>query len=498
METLLSLDFGTGGVKALLSSPGGRQLALRQEGYPFSRNQGGHMEQDPQDWWRAAVAACAALRQEFPGEYAGVCAIGLCAQMHGPVLLDGHGEPVGGCITWCDTRCAKEAAGLQKLLGEALFERLQNPASCAYTAPKLLWLLRHEPERMERAATVLFCKDYIRYRLTGELASDHTDASGSLLYDFETNAWSDEAIRALGLRPTLFPGLLPSFAAGGSLCRESAAALALPQGIPVAVGAGDLACSVLGSGLTQAGEALLNLGTAGQVLSLGAPGAGCAKGSYLFSFLSPGSRFSLCALPSAAYCLRWFLEQVGELPARSGEEAALSPFARLDRYAAESEAGARGVLFAPYLNGTGSPYFDEGTRGAFLGLGSGHTRQDLCRALLEGVGYGVRDCFEALGGAGRIRTLCLSGGGARSGLWRQILADILGHDLLLPAGEQATAAGACRLAYLAACGQAPAPSGDGMGGERVAFRPAQHARYEREYRRYRRAYPLLRQLREDA
>lgn len=449
MDTVLALDFGTQGAKGMLLDSRGGSLAIARAAYGFRMIGAGVMEQSPEDWWEACTKICMALRQSHPAEYGAVCAVGVCGQMHGAVLIDKDGNHIDNCIVWCDTRSTLEAKEIEALFGKALCERLINKPVSFYTAPKLLWIARHRPQALARARKILFCKDYIRYRISGKAATDHSDASGSLLYDFQKKRWSGEAIRALGLHEDLFAKICDSCVPVAAVNHSGAALLGLREGTPIAAGAGDLACSILGSGLSAGEQALVNLGTAGQVLALHGE---CApvQGGYTFEFLDDQISFSLHAIPSAAYCLRWFMENVTCMEKETANSTGENPFALMDRLAQTSPPGAGGLLFAPYLNGTGSPYFDDRTRGAFVGLTAGHTKADMTRAILEGVCYGICDCLEAAGGVNRFKRIYFSGGGAGSALWRSIMADTLGREIFCPVCRETACVGAGLIAGTAA------------------------------------------------
>ena len=252
MDTVLALDFGTQGVKALLVDAHGALLARRYAHYPFSMNRGGLMEQRPGDWVDAAIATIASLRDCEGFQH--IAAVGLSGHMHGVVPLDASGAPTYDCILWCDTRCGEQLGRVGARLSSQTLSSLQNPLATAYTMGKLVWLREHVPQAWDRTRRVLYCKDYIRFLLTGEQATDYSDASGSLLYDFAQNCWSLEACEAAGISPVLLPQILPSCVPAGRVTQEAARSFGLSAGIPVAVGSGDLAASLLGSGVSGEGE----------------------------------------------------------------------------------------------------------------------------------------------------------------------------------------------------------------------------------------------------
>lgn len=438
---VLALDFGTQGLKGLLLDEAGDLAAMASHAYGFALNRGGQMEQSPSAWCEALSAVLTALRCQDQERFRRILAIGITGQMHGVVALDREGKPLGNVIVWCDTRAEREAVEMRDALPTALRERLENPFVSAYTAPKLLWMRAHQPEQFTKTHKILWCKDYMGYLLTGEMHTDPSDASGSLLYDFHSRDWCGEALAALEISRSLLPDILSPEAAGGRVSHAAAVAFGLPEGIPVAVGAGDLACSVLGSGVSGDDQILVNLGTAGQVLTLHPSRVSRDPGGYLFNYLSKDECMTLFAIPSAAYCLRWFLERVATDIVEHGEIDAA--FARLCDLAATCPPGADGLLFAPYLSGTGSPYFDARARGAFVGLTAGHGRETMARAIMEGVCFGIRDC---LSDAHRFAQVLFTGGGAKSALWGQILSDVLAREVICPDVLEAAGAGAGLLA----------------------------------------------------
>lgn len=492
MEIILALDFGTQGVKALLVNAESKLLEVSQVHYGFSCNQNGWMEQRPQDWENAAVQAIAALKQKRPDEVEKICAIGLSGHMHGIVAMDAKGLPLYDCILWCDTRSAEQMAHFHSLLTVSAQERLRNPFATAYSAGKLLWLREKCPDRWAKLETFLFCKDYIRYRLTGEMATDYCDASGSLLYNFDTDGWDDEACRAIGFSACKLPPILSSSAIAGKVTPQAAQKFQLKAGIPVAVGTGDLAASLLGSGVSAAREALINLGTAGQVLALAPRGRRQTPGGYQFKFSDAQTDMILFALPTAAYCARWFVERICPFLQAQADAQGISVFSHLHSLAAQSPAGANDLLFAPWLSGTGSPYQDDAIRGAWIGLDSSHTYQDLARAMLEGVAMGIRQCIDAAGGTGQFDRICLAGGGAKSYLWRTMISCVLNSRLFCPVVSEAAGMGAAKLAMRAVGLQTAASP---WIGEYVAGETMETAVYQRLYAHYEKVYGALKTLR---
>lgn len=426
MTALVGLDVGTSGVKAIAIDPAGAVLAVREESYRLSTPRPGWAEQDPEDWWQAAQAALAAL--DVPG----IAGIGLSGQMHGLVALDAADRVLRPAILWNDQRTGPQCQQIEERIGLGrLIARTGNRALAGFTAPKLLWLREHEPDVHARIARILLPKDYVRLRLTGEHATDVSDASGTLLFDVARRAWSDEVLAALEVPEAWLPPALESPAVSG----------ATADGIPVAAGGGDQAAGALGVGIAGPGPASIVLGTSGVVFSaLPAFRADPQARVHAFCHAVPGGWHAMGVMLSAAGSLRWLRDTA-------------APGAGFDRLVAEAAAwapGTDGLQFLPYLSGERTPVADPDARGAFVGLALGHDRGALVRAVLEGVAYGLRDSLDLVRGlgvaadAGRV-----SGGGARSDLWLAILASVLGIPLERAAVEEGAAYGAALLGGVA-------------------------------------------------
>jgi xylulokinase len=474
--TLVGLDVGTTGVKALAISAEGEILARAERGYELSTPRIGWAEQDPEDWWSAAEAALSAL------ETTSMAAIGLSGQMHGLVALDSDARVLRPAILWNDQRTAAECAEIEERIGlERLIELTGNRALTGFTAPKLLWLRRHEAEVYGRIAYVLLPKDYVRLRLTGERTSDVADASGTLLFDVARRRWSEEVLTALELDPGWLPPALESPAISGRT----------DDGVPVAAGAGDQPAAALGVGVDRPGPLSVVLGTSGVVLTaLPAFAADPEARVHAFCHAVPDLWQAMGVMLSAAGSLRWLRDAlVGE----SYEE--------LTREAARWPPGAEGLLFQPYLAGERTPHADPTARGAFAGLSLRHDRGALVRAVLEGVAFGLRDSLELLRALGVEPTVGrVSGGGARSELWLRIVASVLGIPLERTAVEEGSAFGAALLGGVAA--GVFSSAGDAVERcvrirERIDPDPAWQEAYDAGYARFRRLYPALRPLEDE-
>jgi xylulokinase len=424
--TLVGVDVGTTGVKALALSPEGEVLATATRGYPLSTPRAGWAEQDPEDWWRAAEAALAEVSAGRD-----VAGVGLSGQMHGLVVLDAADRVIRPAILWNDQRTAAECAEIEERVGfERLVELTGNRALTGFTAPKLLWLRRHEPDAYARVARVMLPKDYVRLRLTGEWAIDASDASGTLLLDVGRRVWSDEVLEALDLPAAWLPPVLESPARAGAM-----------DGAPVAAGAGDQPAAAVGVGAVRPDVLSVVLGTSGVVLApLPAYAHDPAGRVHAFCHAVPGAWQAMGVMLSAAGSLAWFHER-------------LAPDVPFDGLVAEAdrwEPGAGGLVFLPYLAGERTPHADPDARGAFAGLELRHDRGALIRAVLEGVAFGLRDCLDVLRPLGVEGTAArVSGGGARGGLWLGIVASALDLPLELTASEEGSAFGAALLGGVA-------------------------------------------------
>jgi xylulokinase len=462
MTTLVGLDVGTTGVKAVAISPEGEVLATDEESYPLSTPHPGWAEQDPKDWWRAAQAVL--TRLPF-----GEVRLGFSGQMHGLVCLDDADRVLRPAILWNDQRTAAECEEVEQRIGlERLIELTGNRALTGFTAPKLLWLRRHEPDVYGRIRRVLLPKDYVLLRLTGEHGIDAADASGTLLFDVRRRRWSDEVAEALEIPQEWLPPVSESTVHGG---------------------AGDQQAAALGVGVVEPGMLSVVLGTSGVVLAaLPEYRAEPQARVHVFCHAVPGTWEAMGVMLSAAGALQWFRD-------------ALAPGASFDQLAAEADEwppGAEGLTFLPYLSGERTPHADPSARAVFEGLSLRHGRGGLVRAVLEGVAYGLRDSLELLRELGvDARTGRASGGGARSRLWLEIVASVLGLPLELTEVEEGSAYGAALLAGVSNgvfASAREAVDACVRVRDRVEPNEAWARVYEEGYARYRALYPAVKSL----
>jgi xylulokinase len=442
--TLLGVDLGTSSVKVVLTDPHGRILDQATESYLVRRPHPGWAETDPQVWWDAIVSAVARLGTT-PGQVAG---IGLSGQMHGVVLCTADATPVRPAVLWSDTRSEAEL-DLYRRLPMPVQARLGNPVTAGMAGPHLAWLHRNEPEVLERARWALQPKDWVRARLTGEVAAEPSDASGTLLYDVSTQDWDATVIDALEIPRSLLPPILPhSGVAAGTLSPTAAADLGLPAGLPVAAGAADTAAAALGTGLLVPGRTQLTIGTGVQIVSIvSGPGTHDAASpstadaeppvTHLCRDATPHGWYAMAASLTGGHTLDWVRHLLGAT--------------WTELYAAADRRPQTGdPIFVPHLVGERTPHLDSTLRGSWTGLGADHTRSDLLYAAVEGVAFATADAFDALPGSDTVDGLLLAGGGTTSPPLRALLADVLGQPLDAVDVPGASARGAGLLGAIAA------------------------------------------------
>lgn len=444
MACVLGIDVSTTATKAILVDEGGGVAGIGVAEYGVSVPHPGWSEQDPALWWDGTCAAIAtAMRAAGIGPDE-VAAVGLTGQMHGAVLLDARGEVLRPAILWNDQRTAEECDLMRERIGaERLVAITGNDALTGFTAPKLLWVQRHEPETWRRVAHVLLPKDYIRYRMTGACAMDKADGAGTQLFELAARDWSSEVLAALEIDPALMPPTYEGPEVTGEVSAAAGAACGLRAGTPVVAGGGDQSANAVGVGAVAPGVVALSLGTSGVVFAAtDRPLYDPLGRVHAFCHAVPGRWHMMSVMLSAAGSLRWFRD-------------ALAPgvgYAAVTEEAGEVPAGSDGLFFLPYLTGERNPHPDPDARGAFVGLTVQHDRRHMTRAVLEGVAYGLRDGLELMVAAGMSRPTQVraSGGGIASPLWRQILADVLGVQIGTMKTTEGAAYGAALLAAVGA------------------------------------------------
>ncbi len=477
----LGVDLGTSSVKAVLVDGEQRVVGSASRPLGISRPAPGYSEQDPEDWWRALLDVVDRLRAEHAEAIAAVQAIGLSGQMHGAVLLDAESTVLRPCILWNDVRATEECRDFERAFPESRAVT-GNLAMPGFTAPKLLWVRKHEPALFARVARVLLPKGWVRFRLTGELIEDMSDASGSLWLDVGARDWSDAALSATNLTRAMMPRLVEGSAPAGTLSPDLAARWGMSRPPLLAGGAGDNAAGAVGLGAIQPGSAFVSLGTSGVLWATTERFVPYPQAAvHAFCHALPGTWHQMGVTLSAAASLAWWAGVAGRT------EAAL--LAEMAEPRAPSPA-----LFLPYLSGERTPYNDGVIRGAFAGLTHDVDRAGLTQAVLEGVAFSFRDCLDALAASGtRVADASVIGGGSRSRAWVAIIASALGIPLHRVAeGEHGGAFGAARLARLAVTGEEPsAVCTPPERTETVLPDPALSDAYARRLPRYRALYAAL-------
>ena len=447
MQHLLGLDVGTSGTKAVLIDTAGTVVGTATEEYALSTPQPLWSEQDPLDWWRATRRALSRVVRESGLQSETIVGLGLTGQMHGAVFLDSADHVLRPAMLWNDGRTAAECVAITERVGEErLLQIAGNPALTGFQAPKVLWVREHEREVYRRLARLLLPKDYIRYRLTGELATDVSDAAGTLLLDLNARDWSDEILQALEIPRAWLPKVFEGPAVTGRLGDELAAELRVPRGLPVIAGGGDNAAAAVGNGVIREGSITSSVGTSGVLFAHSDTVRLDPQGRlHTFCHAVPDAYHLMAVTLAAGGSLRWLRDTLA-----GANGSALS----YDQLAAEAEAvppGSEGLLFLPYLSGERTPHRDPLARGAFVGLTARHGRGHMARAVMEGVTYSLRDGLEIMRGMGLdVSEVRVTGGGARSPLWRQMQADVFATPITRMRAEEGPAFGAALLAGVGA------------------------------------------------
>jgi len=450
---LLGIDVGTTGSKALLIGTDGTVKASATTEYPMYTPQPLWAEQNPADWWAATVTSIRRVLDEGDVPPDQVAGVGLTGQMHGLVLLDAQGEVLRPCIMWNDQRTAVQCAAItQKVGAENVLRLTGNPVLPGFTAPKLIWVREHEPQVYAQIAKVLLPKDYARYRLTGGFFSEVSDASGTSMFDVGQRQWSDAMLEALDVPRGWLPEVTESPVVSAHVSARAAQETGLLEGTPVAGGGGDQAAQAVGTGIVAEGVVSATLGTSGVVFAASDTYRVEPKGRlHAFCHAVPGMWHLMGVMLSAAGSFRWYRDTLGDLERAQAETSERDPYDLLTEAAAQAPPGCEGLLFLPYLTGERTPYPDPNARGVFFGLTLRHRKAHLTRAVLEGVSYGLRDSLELMRGLGlSIEQVRASGGGARSPLWRQILADVFDTEIVTVNVTEGAAYGAALLAGVGA------------------------------------------------
>jgi xylulokinase len=485
----IGIDVGTSGLKALAVDESGKAAASALVEYGMQTPKPGWAEQDPKQWWEGLKKAISLLKKKVPRLDDSLSGIGLTGQMHSSVFLDAGFKVIRPAILWCDQRPARECEELIEKIGfERLVSLTLNRALTGFTLPKLLWLKNREPKNYARLKHLLVCKDYIRFKLTAELATEVSDASGTLMFDVQGRKWSNELIDKLGIDPTILPRCYESPEITGYLTKAAALELGLKPGVPVMGGGGDQAAGAVGNGIVEEGAALISIGTSGVVFAAHKKPL-LDKQARLHSFChaAPGLWHSMGVMLSAGGSLRWLRETLREV--KPGID-----YPEMTRLAKKTSTGANGLFFLPYLTGERTPHFDPFARGVFFGISLKNGLGDMARAVIEGVSFGLKDSVEIMKESGvKIKRFYLSGGGAKSEFWSQLLADILQSKIYRLKVDEGPSFGSAMLAMV---GTGIFPNVQNAGKQTLklkdSFDPELQTsrRYQELYQAWRTLYPM--------
>ena len=453
MRYTLGIDVGTSGTKAALFDENGRRAAAVTVDYPMYQPKNGWAEQSPEDWKRASLEASAAVVRKSGVDKKDIVGIGLTGQMHGLVMLDRDGNVLRNAIIWCDQRTGEECREIEETIGrKRLIEITANPALTGFTASKIMWVKKHEPEIFGRCRHILLPKDYIRYILTGEFATDVSDASGMQLLDVPGRCWSAEVAERLGIDISMLGKVYESPEITGYLSEKAAELTGLPVGIPVVAGAGDNAAAAVGEGVVKNGRAFTTIGTSGVVFAhsdeIRIDPAGRV---HTFCCAVPGAWHVMGVTQAAGLSLRWLRDNICTEEIHEAAEKGVEPYDIMCAEAEKTPIGADRLIYLPYLMGERTPHLDPDCRGAFVGLSAVHTRAHLIRAVLEGVCYSLNDCLSVLSEMGIAPDdMKVCGGGGKSVFWRQMLADVYGIPVSTVGSDEGPSLGAAILAMVGA------------------------------------------------
>lgn len=451
MKYVIGIDIGTSGTKTVLFDEKGTVIASKTIEYPMYQPQNGYAEQDPSDWYNAAVNTIKYVIEKSGVSADDIVGIGLSGQMHGLVMLDENNEVIRKSIIWCDQRTADEVEEMNRKIGrEKFIEITANPPLTGWTAAKILWVKNHEPENYARCRHILLPKDYIRFMLTGEYATEVSDASGMQLLDVPNRCWSEEICEKLGIDMSMLAKVYESCEVTGTVTEKVAALTGLKIGTPVVGGAGDNAAAAVGTGVVTDGKAFTTIGTSGVVF------AHTSKVS-----IDPNGRVHTCcaAVPNcwhvmgvtqgAGLSLKWFRDNFCNAEKETAKLMGVDEYYLMDKEAKTVPIGANRLLYLPYLMGERTPHLDPNARGMFFGLSAMHTKKDMLRAVMEGVAYSLRDCIEVFHEMNiSVSDMMACGGGGTSPLWRQMLADLYACPVKTASSKEGPALGVAILALV--------------------------------------------------
>ena len=500
MSIYLGIDIGTSGTKALVCRENGQILATATAEHPSYHPKPGWSEQQPEDWWKSSVESTKAAIAKAKVAASEIKGVGLSGQMHGSVFLDKNHRVLRRALLWNDQRTAAECSEIEARAGgrAKLIQMVSNPAFTGFTAPKILWVRNHEPQVYEKIAKVLLPKDYIRFRLTGEFATEVSDASGTLLLDVTHRKWCDPLLGLLGIDQSLLPRCHESEEVSGKITSEAAAEIGIPAGTPVVGGGGDQAAGAVGNGIVKTGVISATLGTSGVVFAHADQVQTDPEGRvHTMCHAVRGAWHMMGVVLSAGGSLQWFRNQFCQAEIEDAKRRSIDPYELILQMVQSVPPGAEGLFFLPYLTGERHPYSDPYAKGAWIGLTVRHTRAHLARALLEGATFAMRDCLLVIRQLGVNATqIRLSGGGARSRFWRQLQADIYGQKVALINAQEGPAYGVALLAMVGTGAYKSVPEACAATIQVTEeMSPNEEGRkvYEKIHQEYQRLYPALKE-----
>lgn len=498
MKYLIGIDLGTSGTKTVLFDEDGNTIQSSTVEYPMSQPHNGWAEQAPEDWYQAAVETLKAVTRDIDASQ--IAGIGISGQMHSLVMLDENNDVIRPAILWCDGRTAKECDEITQKVGyDRLIGITANPALTGFTASKILWVRNNEPENYARCRHILLPKDYVRLKLTGEYATEVSDASGMQLLDIANRCWSDEILEKLDIDKKLLAKVYESPEITGYVTEDAARLTGVPAGTPVVGGAGDNAAAAVGTGVVEEGKAFTTIGTSGVVFAHTKEMHVDPKGRvHTFCCAVPGEWHVMGVTLAAGLSLKWFRDNFCASEIAAAKSMDVDPYYLMDKEAELSPIGCNKLLYLPYLMAERTPHLDPDCRGAFIGLSAMHERRDMLRAVMEGVVYSLRDCCEVLREMNVTSdSMAACGGGGSSPLWRGMLADTFDTKVTTVSSKEGPALGA---AILAGVGVGIYPSVQEACRKVIKVKTEQlpvqenHEQYEKYYNIYRSLYPALKDI----
>lgn len=433
MKYLIGIDVGTTGTKTILIDENGTLIASSLVEYPLYTPKPKWAEQDPEDWWRGTVESIKGVISQGKIDSQDICGLGLSGQMHGLVLIDKEYKVLRPAILWCDVRTTEQCQYITEKVGKGLLVKSTcNPALEGFTAPKVIWVRDNEPKIYEKAFKMMLPKDYVRFRLTGEIACEVSDAAGTILFDVRNRKWSQEVLDKLGISSDLMPPCYESIDVCGKITPEVADMTGLKAGTPVVGGGADNACTAVGNGIVVTGKTSASIGTSGTMLTpMDTPEVDPELRAHTFCHCVPNKWYIMGVMLQAGGAFRWFRDTLGDKEKEIAKEKDVDPYEILTEEAAKAEPGCEGLIFLPYLIGERTPHGDANAKGVFFGLTLRHKKSHLIRSVMEGVTYGMRDSLEIIRALGlNVGQITATGGGARSKFWRQMQADVYNSEVV--------------------------------------------------------------------